>query len=163
MKINLEQLDSYDHVEEIPAADATDKVAKIYFRGTRDWLWDFASKSKNDRFELSFQEQYEFLVRIMVKWEGIIDEKRNLPIPFSKERALQILKAFEIIKQDRVIAILMIVWNTVSEREETLKNFVAGLTTSDSPAQDGSKSVLTTDMTQSTTVKGAKKEHVKKS
>jgi len=162
MKLDMKQLEHFDHIEEIPAVDENDVPAKIYFRGERDWLWDFASKHTDGKFALTFTEQYEFLIRIMVKWEGIVDSNRNLAIPFSKEKALQILKTFEIISQERVVFILMAVWNAVSEREEKLKNLLAGSTDLDAPAQDGLKPVSATNTTQPVIAKGAKKKHVKK-
>lgn len=163
MKFSMKQLEHFDHIEEIPAVDANDVPAKIYFRGERDWLWDFANKHQDGKFTLSFTEQYEFLIRIMVKWEGIIDSDRNLAIPFSKEKALQILRTFEIISQERVVHILMTVWNEVSKREEILKNLQAGSINLDAPAQDKLKSVSDMDTTQQVTAKGARKKRVKKS
>lgn len=162
MKLNMERLEAFDHIEEIPPADSDDMPAKFYFRGSRDWLWDFATKVKDGMINLTVQEQYEFLVRIMVKWEGVFDAKRNLPIPFSEDKALQILRTFEIIPQPRIAIILMTVWNAVSDREDTLKNLLAEPTEPDGSAQDGSKSVSDTATTQSPTAKGAKKKTAKK-
>ena len=162
MKLDMKQTESFDHIEEIEPVDSNDVAAKFYFRGTRDWMWDFAKKGVGGEFKLSFTEQYELLVQIMVKWEGVYDLQRNLPIPFNKEKALQILRTFEIISQERMSFILMTVWSKISSREDALKNLVAGETNLVEPAEDGSKSVSDTATIQSPTVKSVRKKRVKK-
>ena len=163
MRLDSRELDNYDYVFEVPAEDKDDKIAKFYFRGTRDWLWDILSKLNKGNLQLSFKEQYEFLVRIMVKWENLFDSStNNLPIPFSTERALLILQNFEIIPQDKLIKILIEVFNKVQERETYLKNLLAGSTPLDDSAQDGSKSVLTSSTIQAGDAKHVKKKRVKK-
>lgn len=163
MKLDLKQLDEYDLIEEISAETVDEPAAKFYFRGTRDWFWDLTSNLTDGQLKLSFEMQYKFLVGMMVKWENLFDAERNLAIPFSKDRALNIIQTFEIIPQDRMMELIIKVWNKVAGREEFLKNFLEGQTNTVASGPGGLTSASTTVMTQSGLADSAKKKRVKKS